>query len=84
MPQPLKLIDTPNYYVAECIVNVSAQLAPEFADWPSNIQDGVYAAIYQLSERTGRNYALYRAWCDYDVDAGWYVCAVARAPVTLQ
>lgn len=70
----------PLFHVAELIVNITAELPPDMSDWPSYVQDRIYLAVHELSTRTGRNYKLFHAVCDYDVDQGWNIKAIARAP----
>lgn len=72
--------NAPGHDVAEAIQNVSGQLPPEFADWPAHIQDILFLAVDRLAHVTGKPYTLFHAICDYDVDTGWYVRAIAVAP----
>jgi hypothetical protein len=72
---------SPGHDVAEAIIPCTGQLPPEFADWPTHMQDELFLAAEQLALMTGKPYTLYHAICDYDIDAkGWYVRAIAIAP----
>lgn len=72
------------WYVADCVVNVSAKLEGEFADWPANIQDRIVDAMDAYDKALDRKHELLRAVCDFDVDTGWYVIVTIRAPKRLK
>jgi hypothetical protein len=76
--------------IADLIVNVSAKPVGEFADWPANIQDGIFAALERLNNKARAKYGLplvfniIGSMCDYDEDSGYYIGVQARAWLDLQ
>lgn len=71
-----------SWYVSDLVVSVTGKLEGGFLDWPSNVQDGILAAMERHSVARNRKYEMVRALCDYDVDTGWYIIVTIRAPKT--
>lgn len=84
MREPLKPDMIVGWYVADCIVNISAKLEGEFKDWPMHIQDRIVDAMDVYDKATGRKHELLRAVCDYDVDDKWFIIVTIRAPKYLK
>lgn len=58
----------------ECVVNVSGRLEGEFDDWPSHIQDPIFAAMERMSQEVGLPLAMVGSVCDYDsIGEKWFV-----------
>lgn len=78
-------------FTGELVVNVSGYMPGEIQDWPSNIQDAIYAAKeryttamrakYQVSNL---QYDVVRSQCDFDVDTGFYVLVYIKGRMILQ
>lgn len=63
----------------QATVDLTGPLEGEFEDWPSHIQDKVYAALEKCSQQNGNiKLGLMHASCQYDVDTeSYYAVLVA-------
>lgn len=70
--------------IAECKVNVTAFMDGTIENWPSNIQDGIYAALEKTS--LGRGYTIRISYCDVDHDTPgqFFVHIIATGEATIQ
>ena len=79
-PSGVTVLKDPGYDVAECIIDVTAPLPPDFNDWPSHMQDKVFLALADLATKTQKPYELARVSCEKDWDTGgYYVKMIATA-----
>lgn len=76
---PRAAVPATHVKVAELIANVTHQLDGSIKDWPSNIQDGVYAALERIVKRTDMPYEIVAAYSDTDVDSGPFIRVIAAA-----
>lgn len=84
MEQPGKVVRHTRYRIAELVVDVSAKLEGSIADWPANIQDGVYKALADRCHSSRANFEIVHSYSDVDVDTGPYIHVTAVALETLQ
>lgn len=69
--------------IAEMKANVTAFMDGTIENWPSNIQDGVYAALERTS--LGRGYTIRISYCDVNHDdGGFFIHVIATGEKTVQ
>jgi hypothetical protein len=57
----------------ECIVNVNGHLEGELKDWPSHIQDGIYAAQERCSKANSLPLVVVGSVCDWTPEDGHFI-----------
>lgn len=64
-----KLLKSTHIRMFDCVQYVTAYLPGELDDWPSNIQDLVYAALERMAHRAQLPLKVVMAYCNRDIDA---------------
>lgn len=62
-----------NIRTFEAIVNVTGYVEGELTDWPSHLQDAVYAAQERCSKRHGLPLVVVASVCDHTPEDGYFV-----------
>jgi hypothetical protein len=70
--------------VFECVVNVTGYLPGELADWPANIQDGIYKAMEDvLAKHNVKRCTVISSRCGRDTpEEPWHIVVVIAEELT--